>query len=65
MKKYKPGTLVQSKTYLGDRELLIIILEERNCGWDGMLYKAYNLTHNKFMERTEKFLDEFYEIVVE
>lgn len=65
MTKYRPGTLVQSKAYFGNQELLMIILEETNCGWDGMSYKAYNLTHNLIIERTEKFLDEFYEIVVE
>ncbi len=65
MKKYKPGTLVQSKAILSQDELIIILGEERSCGWDGMLYSAYNLTHNLFMERTEKFLDEYYEVVVE
>ena len=65
MKKYKPGTLVQNKTLLRKEELIVIIGEERHCGWDGMLYSAYNLTHNLFMERTEKFLDEYYDVVVE
>ena len=65
MKKYKPGTLVQSKALFRKDELIIILGEERSCGWDGMLYSAYNLTHNLFMERTEKFLDEYYDVVVE
>lgn len=65
MKKYKPGTLVQSKAFLSQDDLIIILGEERNCGWDGMLYSAYNLTDNLFMERTEKFLDKYYDVVVE
>lgn len=65
MKKYKPGTLVRSRSFLTVDELIVIIGEERHCGWDGMLYSAYNLTHNLFMERTEKFLDEYYDVVVE
>ena len=65
MTKYRPGTLVRSRSFLTVDELIVIIKEERHCGWDGMLYSAYNLTHNLFMERTEKFLDEYYEIMVE
>ena len=64
MKEYKPGTLIEYSGFEVE-ELIIIINKKGHHLQYGTLYDVYNITYEMFMERTQKFLDKHYKIVVE
>lgn len=64
MKTYKPGTLVEYDGFEIE-ELLVIIGKNGHSLQDGPLYDVYNFSFNMFMQRSQKFLDKYYSIVIE
>lgn len=67
MKEYKPGTIIEYMGVFRDgiSEDIIIIGKKGMSLSGGPLYDVYNITYEMFMERTQNFLDKYYQIVVE
>lgn len=64
--KHKPGDMfVIQNAATGNftDELIVIVEPTERTSFSGPTYSVYNQTHNMFMERTETFLDKFYEKV--
>jgi len=64
--KHKPGDMfvIQNKKAGNFVDELIVIVEPtERTSFSGPTYRVYNQTYNMFMERTEFFLEKFYEKV--
>ena len=64
--KHKPGDMfVIQNAVTGNftDELIVIVESDKTTSLSGPAYKVYNQTYNMFMERTEFFLEKFYEKV--
>ena len=64
--KHKPGDIfvIQDKVMGNFTDELIVIVEPTEItSLSGPTYRVYNQTYNMFMERTEIFLEKFYEKV--
>ena len=64
--KHKPGDMfVIQNAVTGNftDELIVIVEPTERTSFSGPTYRVYNQTYNMFMERTEIFLEKFYEKV--
>ena len=64
--KHKPGDMfvIQNKKAGNFTDELIVIVEPtETTSLSGPAYRVYNQTYNMFMDRTEAFLNIFYEKV--